>query len=194
MDPRASVESRTLHHQSVFVPMSDRVTHKARVGIGFERAAVHEDRAVGKVFVQDDDHRGSLDDPFRSSVGAVARAFRQTFVPRIVLTEILAALLHQRLRPGLDIGGLEVPDVAGPDVANRRIDGRAPQTRKIRLAIGGARRRGGEIRFAIGGARNARRGVMQPLRREWCRERSNDHRGGENFHGSLNATYSPLYP
>jgi len=48
-----------------------------------------------------------------------------------------------------------------------------PGARKIRLAIGGARRRRGKIRLAIGGSRDSSGGIA-PLRRQ--RRRDRDHR------------------
>src|SRR5439155_1661283 len=96
-------------------------------------ATVHVDLAVSEIFLQDDDHRGSLKDSLETLPGAVARAAGQTFVTRVIDAEVFSALLNQGLRPRLNVGGLEVP--RSTDGANH-----FPQTREIGLAIGGARR------------------------------------------------------
>ena len=76
--------------------------------------------------LQDDDHRGSLKEPLRTSSGGVVRTLGQTFVMRVVHAEVFSALLNQRLRPRLNVGGLEVPGFAERDIADRRIARSSP--------------------------------------------------------------------
>src|ERR1700676_3351347 len=121
--------------------MAYRVPHPTRVGILFQGAAVHVDLAVREIFLQDDDHRGSLKDSLRTSSGAVVRTVGQTSVMRVVDAKVFSALLNQGLRPRLNVGGLEIPGFAERDIADRPIGDQVPQTREVGLAIGGAWRR-----------------------------------------------------
>src|SRR6266566_1858190 len=146
-------------------------------------AAVHVDLAVGEIFLQDDDHRRSLKDSLQTSSGAVVRTVGQTFVTRVLDAEVFSALPNQVLRPRLNVGRLEVPGFAERDIADGAIGAdHLPQTGEFGLAIGGARRWGGEVRFAIGGARDAGRATFQPLRLERSHEGSQDEHGREDFH------------
>jgi len=102
---------------------------------------------------------------------------------RVVDAEVFSALLNQGLHPRLNVGGLEVPGFAGRDIADSGIGADyVPQTREVGLAIGGARRRGGEVRFAIRGARDAGRATLRSLRGERCHECSQGERGREDLH------------
>src|SRR5262249_45913263 len=101
-----------------------------RVGIRLQGATVHVDLAVSQIFLQDDDHRGSLKDPLETLAGTVVRTVGQTLVTRVLDAEVFSALPNQGLRPRLNVGGLGVP----------RFADHFPQTRQIGLAIGGAGR------------------------------------------------------
>src|SRR5262249_25756537 len=95
-----------LHDQSVSFPATYRIAHPVRVGIRLQGAAIHVDLAVSQIFLQDDDHRGSLKDSLETSVGAVVRSVGQTSVTRVIDAEIFSALLKQDLYPRLNVGGL----------------------------------------------------------------------------------------
>src|SRR5262249_57890923 len=115
--------------------------------------------------------------------GGGVRSGGETFVTGVIDAEIFSALLNQGLHPRLNVGGLEVPRFAQRDIADGAIRAdHLPQTREIGLAIGGARRWGGEVRFAIGGARDARRAAFQPLRVERCCQGSQEDYGCEDLH------------
>src|SRR3977135_678911 len=94
--PCPAVVSVALPHQRVSVPVAYRISHPARVGIGLQGAAVHVDHAVSEIFLQDGDHRGSLDEPLRTYTGAIVRTIGQTSVMRVFDAEVLSALLNQR--------------------------------------------------------------------------------------------------
>src|SRR6266571_4172279 len=191
-EPCPIVVSVALHHQRVSFPVAYRISHPGRVGIRLQGAAVHVDLAVSQVFLQDDDHRGSLKDFLHTLSGAVVRTVGQTFVTWVIDAEVFSALPNQGLRPRLNVGGLQVPGFAERDIADGAIGAdHLPQTREIELAIGGARRLDGEVRFAIGGARDARRAAFQPLRLERPCQGSQEDHGCEDLH---RLEYLPLPP
>src|SRR6516225_7740322 len=160
-EPRSVVVSKTLYHQRVSVPVAHRISHPARIGIGLQGSPVYMDHTESQIVVEDGDHRGSLDEPLHTSKGAVDRTLRQTSVMRVVPAEVLGALLHQLLRPRLNVGGPEIPETAFSYIA--ACPNRFPYSGQVGVGIGGTRCRGVEVRFPIGGARDAGRAVLRPL-------------------------------
>src|SRR2546426_2490705 len=164
-EPGPVVVSVALHHQRVSFPVANRISHPARVGIRLQGAAVHVDLAVSEIFLQDDDHRGSLKDSLETLPGTVVRTVGQTLVTRVIDAEVLSALLKQRLHPRLNVGGLEVPGFAERDIADGGIGAEPlPQAREIGLTIGGARRWGGEGLVSLGRGAGGRGGAGATLR------------------------------
>src|SRR5215469_13896513 len=106
-EPCPVVVSVALYNQRVSLPVAYRISHPARVGIRFQGAAVHVDLAVSEIFLQDDEHRGSLNDSPEALPGAVVRTVGQTFVTRVIDPEVLGAFLKQRLHPGLNVRSAE---------------------------------------------------------------------------------------
>src|SRR5215472_4292520 len=111
-EPRSVVVSKTLHHQRVALPVAHRISHPARVGIGLQGPPVRVNLTESQIVVEDGDHRGSLEEPLHTSEGAVDRTLRQTSIMRVVPAEVLGALLHQLLRPRLNVRGPEIPETA----------------------------------------------------------------------------------
>src|SRR6202162_3649891 len=118
-EPCPVVEPETLDYQRVSIPAADRISHPTRIGVGLQYAAVHVDLTVGEIVVEDSDHRWSLEELLHAPECGVDRTLRQTFVMRVVLAVVFRTLLDQRLRPRLNVGGLEVPDTAFGDIAAR---------------------------------------------------------------------------
>src|SRR5213594_3898894 len=114
--PCPVVVSVALYHQRVSFPAAYRISHPGRIGIRLQGAAIHVDLAVSEIFLQDDDHRGSLQDSLHPSSRAVVWTVGQTFVTRVFDTEVFSALLNQGSCPGLSISGLEVPGFAQRDI------------------------------------------------------------------------------
>src|SRR5260370_17514152 len=101
------------------MPAADRISQPTRIGVGLQSGDVHVDLTVGEMGVEDSDHRRSLEEPLHAPECGVDRTLRQTFVMRVVLAVVFRTLLDQRLRPRLNVGGLEVPDTAFGDIAAR---------------------------------------------------------------------------
>src|SRR5450755_2983251 len=92
-----SFEPGALHYKSVAVPMADRISHPARVGILRKFAAVEKDLAVDEILVKDHQQRRSLDDPCRpvTPTEDLTRARGKTlYGPWIIDTDVAQALLE----------------------------------------------------------------------------------------------------
>src|SRR5437867_1102376 len=89
-EPCPVVVSVALHHQRVSFPVAHRISHPAWIGIRLQGAAVHVDLAVSEIFLQDDDHHGSLKDSFETLPDAVVWTVGQTLVTRLSMPKFSA--------------------------------------------------------------------------------------------------------
>ena len=172
VEPGRVLEAAALHHQRVAVPTADGIAHEAGVGIGGQRAPVHEDLAVAQVLVEDDDEQRRLDD-LGPPAGAQrdARSLRQALEGAgIVLAQVLHALLVELSGPRLHFRRLQIRD----QVAAVGAGIGAPQAGQIRFAVGRLWRGRAQVGLAVRGTRDAPGRLLDPLRLQRRRE-STDH-------------------
>src|SRR5262252_4105595 len=100
IEPSPVIESGTLDHERVAVPVSDGVSHPTGVGILLQGTAVHKDLAIGEIRVEDEDERRGLDDfhhlgPSAVPGGGVAGTEWHTEHVHIAPAEVFFTLLDQ---------------------------------------------------------------------------------------------------
>src|SRR5262249_27859044 len=113
------VESVALDDQRVPVPASDRVAHPARSRIGLQLTAVHVDRAIGEVIVQNRDDRRRLEDTLPAAKSLRLGPTRETLIERSPLVVFLLTLEDEIADPRLQ----------GLGIGTRDDIGRIPDTR-----------------------------------------------------------------
>ena len=147
IEPRTIGVAVALHHQHVAVPPSDRVAHPRRIGIRFQRPAIHEDVPMHPVVELDRQQRRCLHEAHGSvSGGEIRRTERKAAGLHAVLAEFQPPLPVDRVGPRRHVAG---PQVHGDVVVQPVARVVAPQAREIGLAVGRAWRGRGEIRLAV---------------------------------------------
>ena len=108
IEPGALGEAATFDDQGVAVPASHRASHPTRIRILGQLAAVHVNLTIREVFEKDHDDRARLDelDGVRRREGR--RTKRQALAFHALRAEISQSTLIQRLRPRLDVRGLQI--------------------------------------------------------------------------------------
>src|SRR6266852_7111461 len=186
IQPALIVESRRIHHERIAFPMPNRIAEPRRVGISGKLAPIRVYLAVRVIhLVQDHGHSARLNDLKGSiceHIGA-RDAERQAARDRSNSARCVLPKQFGGFGPNGRFRGFEVrqdvPEifVEGAGVVSRHYEetfvtehtfaGRhrlgLPDSGKVGLAIGGARRLRRKVSFAVPHPGSPRRGIVQPL-------------------------------
>src|ERR1700680_3244930 len=204
--PQALPEASCLHHQSVPVPLSRRVTKPRWLCIAEHGPSVGEDLPEPFTLMENGDESGHLNDPPGKRNGVhLQDAYRQTSHAGTVFAMFRLARLPDLRRPRLIRQSSLESRVNVPELGRalrdspKAIAGASrldhPDSREIRLAIGRPRSRRGKVGLAVRKARNSSGWVIQPLRvgRPGHRERHHPHHV-TTIHYTPPLTYRPVAP
>src|SRR5580698_6409026 len=138
--------------------MSDRIALPCRLRIRRQRPAIGEDLAEVASLAEKADDAGGIED-FVHPEADFRTDPRQASNTRVVLAQVLLALLVERLGPRPNFSGFQV----GGNVYGISASIGPPDSRQVRLAIrrlGQGRR---EVGLTVRGPRNSGSFVIQPL-------------------------------
>src|SRR5262245_59686346 len=179
------VETDRIDHESIALPLPDRISHPRRRHVVRKSAAVGENLPeVALVLEKNDRHKRRLDDLERSRrhQKRIRHSVRQTAPGGPVLAEVGLPFFIECFRPWLERN----LDPVGCDVLQIFTVSSSPNAGQIGLSFARLWDRCREIRLAVGKTRSIRQRHVHPLKKEQCDyDRCCAHR--------ISATVPPFY-